>query len=427
MNTNLSRAGLAALVVFSIPTMLQAQNDAQEPAQSPQPAQSLGQALKQGTTTVQLRYRFETVDQDGFNKEAHASTLRTALAYASQPFKGWSVELEAENVATVGNDLYNNRGAGSDSNGVTDRPVVADPELTQLNQAFIRYERGETEFTVGRREILLGDVRYVGNVGWRQHHQSFDAVTLTNSSLDHLTVHYSYLDKVHRIFGDSQLMASHLLNLGIAVGDLGKITAYGYLLDYDQPQDAIRSTSTFGVELAGQRQLCGDQARCGPGQLLYELEWATQSDAGDNPRQIDADYLHAVIGGKARGMTVKLGLEVLDGNRSDGQFNTPLATLHAWNGWADKFLVTPPDGLEDLYLSLAGNLPFGGARKLAWKAIYHDFGAATGGASYGDEIDLQLTCKATWGQVFGLKAALYNADTFSSDVDKLMFWSAYRF
>ncbi len=421
MNASLPRVGLAALVALTLSTALRAQQDA------PKPADTFASALKQGATTIQLRYRFENVDQQGFDDQAHASTLRTALGYVSQPFKGWSFKLEAENVATVGNDLYNNRGAGSDANNVTNRPVVADPELTQLNQAYLRFERGETELTFGRRELLFGDVRYVGNVGWRQHHQSFDAVTLTNSSLDHLTIEYGYLDKVHRIFGDSQAMASHLLNLGIAVGDLGKVTAYGYLLDYDRPQDASRSTSTFGIELKGDRQLCSEQSSCGVGVLLYELEWATQSDIGDNPRQIDADYLHAVIGGKARELTVKLGFEVLDGSRSDGQFNTPLATLHAWNGWADKFLTTPPDGLEDLYLSLAGNLPLGGSHKLAWKAIYHDFGAATGGASYGDEINLQATYKTAWDQVFGLKAALYDRDTFATDTDKLMFWSAYRF
>ncbi|MCP5118773.1 MAG: hypothetical protein GY953_48800, partial [bacterium] len=156
--------------------------------------------------------------------------------------------------------------------------------------------------------------------------------------------------------------------------------------------------------------------------LLYELEYATQSDAGDNPRKIDAEYLHAVLGGQLRGVTVKAGWERLDGSSRDGQFNTPLATLHAWNGWADKFLATPTNGLEDLYLALDGKVG-----KIGWKAVYHDFTAATGGADYGQELDLQLTCKASWNQTFGLKAALYDADTFATDTDKLMLWTAYQF
>ncbi len=121
-------------------------------------------------------------------------------------------------------------------------------------------------------------------------------------------------------------------------------------------------------------------------------------------------------------VTVKAGWEVLEGNARDGQFSTPLATLHKFNGWADKFLRTPTDGLEDLYLSLSGT-----AGKVAWTAVYHDFSADEGGAGYGEEIDLQVTCKAPWQQAFGLKTAFYDAGTFSADTDKIMFWTAYSF
>ena len=380
-------------------------------------AESFAQALKQGKTSLQLRYRYENVSQDSFLKDAHASTLRTTLGYATRPYKGLSFKLEAENVAALGNDLYNNRGAGSDDNGVRDRPVVADPELTELNQAFLRFERGDTELTLGRREIVLGDVRYLGNVGWRQHHQSFDAFTFTNTTLAHTTLKYGYIDKVHRIFGDTQPMSSHFLNSTVTIGGVGTVTLYGYLLDYDRPQDAGRSSSTYGVELKGGREIGSGGAK-----LLYELEAADQSDAGDNPGRIDAGYVYAVLGAELSSVTVKAGWERLDGSARDGQFNTPLATLHAWNGWADLFLATPRNGLEDLSLSLAGKVG-----KVAWTAIYHDFTAATGSADYGSELDLQLTLKAPWNQVFGLKAALYNADTFASDTDKLMFWTTYGF
>ena len=56
-------------------------------------------------------------------------------------------------------------------------------------------------------------------------------------------------------------------------------------------------------------------------------------------------------------------------------FATPLATLHAFNGWADMFLTTPANGLKDLYLRAAYSLPadFVGARTLALNATWHDF------------------------------------------------------
>ena len=318
-------------------------------------------------------------------------------------------------MAEIGNDLYNNVGAGDLRNGVTDRPVVADPALTEIHQAYLRFERGHTTFDLGRREINLGDHRFVGNVGWRQHHQSFDTLSIINTSFAKATLSYSYLDKVHRIFGDSQPMSSHLLTASFKAGRAGKLNLYGYLLDYDRPRDAGRSTDTWGAELAGQRE-------AGSVKVLWELERAEQSDAGDNSRQIDAGYTFVMVGVAAPKVAVKLGWEILEGSERDGQFNTPLATLHKFNGWADKFLATPVAGLEDAYLSLSGK-----AGKVGWTAAYHDFSADSGGTGYGDEIDLQLTYKTSWKQLFGFKAALYDADTHAADTDKLMFWTAYTF
>ena len=396
-----------ALVLSS--GLLAQQQPAEEPA--PEGPQSVVEALKKGKADVGLRLRFEDVSQDGFAKDAHALTLRTTVGYTTAAFKGFSFKIEAENVAELGNDLYNNAGRSGSGNGVRDRPVVADPALTEISQVFLRYDRGDTELSLGRRELILGDARFIGNVGWRQHHQAFDAFTFHNSSLDRVTFDYGFISRTHRIFGDSQSMASHYLNAAIKAGGAGTVTLYGYLLDYDRRQDSGRSSTTWGAELKG-----------GNKKLHWELEAAQQSDAGDNPREIDAGYLHALFGAKLEPVTVKLGFEVLEGSSRDGQFNTPLATLHKFNGWADKFLATPTIGLEDLYLSVGGKVG-----NVGWVAIYHDFSAESRDVSYGEEIDVQLTYKAPWGQGFGVKGAFYDADRFATDTDKLMVWSTYSF
>ncbi len=408
--TTSTRLFAACLILgLSLPFAALAQQPAEEPpAEGPA---SFTESLKQGKAAVGLRLRFEDVSQDGFAKDAHAFTLRTTVGYTTAAFKGFSFKIEAENVAELGNDLYNNAGRSGNSNGVRGRPVVADPALTQINQVFLRFDRGDTGLTLGRREIVLGDARFVGNVGWRQHHQSFDAFTFSNSSLERVTFDYGFIARAHRIFGDSQRMASHYLNAGIKAGGAGTLTLYGYLLDYDRVQDAGRSATTWGAELKG-----------GNKKMLWELEAAEQSDAGDNPRQIDAGYLHALLGAKLKAVTVKLGFEVLEGSPRSGQFNTPLATLHKFNGWADKFLSTPTHGLEDLYLSVGGK-----AGKVGWAAIYHDFSAENIGVDYGQELDVQLTYKAPWGQGFGFKGAFYERDRFATDTDKLMFWTTYGF
>lgn len=83
-----------------------------------------------------------------------------------------------------------------------------------------------------------------------------------------------------------------------------------------------------------------------------------------------------------RGVNLRAGWERLGGDPARGQFNTPLATLHPFNGWADKFLVTPASGRDDRYVRLTGD-----AGRVRWTAVWHDFAAVTGGTRYGREFD----------------------------------------
>jgi hypothetical protein len=75
------------------------------------------------------------------------------------------------------------------------------------------------------------------------------------------------------------------------------------------------------------------------------------------------------------------------------------------NGWADKFLVTPADGLEDTFISVGG-APFLGINLVA---MYHLFKSDNLGFDYGDELDVSV------GRKFGkvgllLKYADYKGD-----------------
>ncbi len=261
--------------------------------------------------------------------------------------------------------------------------------------------------------VTFGNHRFVGNVGWRQNHQTFDVISLVNSSLDKTTFSYVYVDKVNRIFGDRKAMGSHLANVAIDTGKAGKLAIYAYLLDYDD--DVALSTATYGISLTG-------KSAAGSGNFLYDLEYAQQSDYGDNPLNVDADYYRAELGFGGKKLTGKVGYEVLEGSPGNGRFSTPLATLHKWNGWADKFLATPLNGLEDTWLGLHGKFDGG------WKcgAIYHQFSANTGGDDYGDELDLVVTYAADWKQSFGIKTAFYSADTRATDTDKIWIWTSWK-
>jgi hypothetical protein len=365
-------------------------------------------SISDGDASLSLRYRYETVDQDGFTKDANASTLRTRLNFKTKDYKGFNFFIEADNVMEVFADNYNSGAGTSPGNG--QYPVVADPQGTELNQAWFNYNFTEGNgVKVGRQRILLDNQRFVGGVGWRQNEQTYDAVsgsfTIGNSKL-----FAAYVDNVNRIFGDEVAAGDHdnntlLVNWSNKFEDVGKLSVYYY--DINNKDAAAFSTQTFGAKFAGNVN-----------KFNYGVEFADQSDAHNNSVNYSANYYRFDAGYKFEKVNLFAGYEVLEGDANNGgsMFRTPLATLHAFNGWADKFLGTPSDGIEDAFIGVKGN-----ANGFKWQAIYHDFSAEDSSRTLGDEIDLSVAKKINKNVSLLLKAALYDADTHASDTKKVWF------
>lgn len=378
------------------------------PAHAADPEKSKTESNSDGEFSLDFRYRYELVDQDGFAKNAHASTLRTRLAYRSPTYSNFNFLIEFDDMRSVGNDLYN-----STRNGNSERPVVADPEGTVVNQALIRYNGIEnTVLRAGRQRIRLDNLRFIGDVGWRQNDQTYDSFSLTNTSLTDTVIEYAYIDRVNRIFGpESGVPAadfrsdSHVLNLKHTWSTNWDVAAYAYLLDLkDAP---LLSSKTLGIRLHG-RMAVNDGVS-----TRYTLEYAHQENYGDNPNNYSADYILLEAALTTMGITGTLGYEVL-GSNSGQAFQTPLATLHAFQGWADKFVVTPDAGIEDLYGSVATT--FHGAK---FSLIYHRFSPEAGGPAYGSEWDLMIRKPLTERYSIVLKGAYYDAGSFATDTRKL--------
>lgn len=353
----------------------------------------------QGDWIVDARLRYEFVDQAGFANEADALTLRTRLGYETPAWNGFKALVEGENVTAL-SDRYN-----STTNGQTTYPTVLDPETTELNRAQVSWTGARANVVVGRQRIVLGNARFVGNVGFRQNEQTFDAVKATFKVNPTTSVSWIYVDRVRRILGDDSPQGewdsdSHLVQLETKT-PVGQLTAYGYLLDFETAP--LQSSATWGARLTGSRPLAA-----GPS-ITWEVEYARQSDHGSNPADFDLDYLALSAGLKKDVRYVSVGLERLDGNGARG-FGTPLATLHAFNGWADVFLATPARGLTDLNLKAGTTVPVG-PRKLKLAAAIHDFSDADGGLDYGSEIDASATLPLTPKLSFEMKAARFNGDT----------------
>lgn len=359
----------------------------------------------EGSPQLNFRARFEYADQDGRESSA-AFTLRTRLGYETASLGGWVGLIDFEDIRALDADEYN-------PYPVAGKTVIADPEGSELNRLQLSYSGEGYIGVIGRQRIILDGARFVGNVGWRQNEQTYDAFTLKYKN-ESMSFFYGYIDQVNRIFGDDAPAGamrafesdSHLLNASFISTEGVKLVAYGYLLDFENA--AANSSDTFGVSVSGSNNFSG-----GP-ELSYHLEYAIQSDGGNSPLNYSTDYLHLNVGGKFGITHVKLGYEVLGSDDGVG-FKTPLATLHKFNGWADTFLGTPGAGLEDLYLQVGGK--FSGVTA---NLIYHNFSADRGGASYGDEFDFVVIkpINKQW-KIIG-KAATFSGSNGRPDVDK--FW-----
>jgi hypothetical protein len=202
------------------------------------------------------------------------------------------------------------------------------------------------------------------------------------------------------------------------VKPLGQIVTYGYLLGI--PDAPASSSTTFGARLTGRQPL-------GPVAMVYAAELARQSDRGANPADFALTYLLLEPGIAAGPVTAKLGYERLEG---DGRaaVQMPLSTLHAFNGWADKFLTTPPDGLRDLYLDVTVAPKGKGVPKgLALKAVFHDFRSTRDDRPYGREFDAQIGAPVGKQVSLLAKAALYQARGFARDTARFWLQAEARF
>jgi hypothetical protein len=374
----------------------------------------IGGAIGETKPIIDTRLRFEGVDQDPMASEAEALTLRARLGFETG--KAWDTALlaEGELIWPLRSD-YN-----STLNGKTTYPAVPDPESYELNRLQLTNTRiSGTTVTLGRQRIVLDDHRFVGNVGWRQNEQTFDSLRVVNRSVTNLTIDVAYLDQVNRVFGKESPQGryygdSFLGNVAYQL-PIGKLTGFGYWLEFDPlpgvPAAVRDSSQTFGLRFAGERPLSRIK-------LGYIASYATQEEYGANPLSFDNDYRLLELTGTYRQYYVGAGVEILEGNGTKG-FTTPLATLHRFQGWADKFLVTPANGIDDRYVNAGFTMKgVGPLDTVGLQASYHVYQAERISQDYGSEYNVQVQAK--WQRMLAtLKYADYHADRLLTDTSKL--------
>ncbi len=364
---------------------------------------------KYGKIKFDLRYRYENDDTiNPAKKVGNASTVRLRLGYLSPKFYGFQGYAEYEGLQDIGANTYN-----STRNGKGEFETILDPQEHELNQFWLSYNGvPDTLIKVGRQRIKLDNDRFIGNVGWRQMEQTFDAVLITNQSLANTTIKAGYITQAQNIRSMVEPMQTPFLNVSYNFKNIGKLTTYGYWMDINgstpAPYNLHASNQTYGISFNGATKIT-DVIKG-----LYRAEYAYQEDYGDNPTEYKADYYHLMGGISAFNVTAKVGFEQLDGKGALKTFDTPLATGHAFNGWSDQFLGTPSDGLRDVYTSLGTRIQ--GVKLLG---VYHEYTDDTGSIDYGNEWNFLVTKKFAKHYSVLAKYAYFQGDNGRFDAQNL--------
>jgi len=386
-------------------------------------------AVTEGRSLVDIRLRFEDIDQADKPKEASATTIRARLGYQTAELKGFTALVEFDAVGHIGPEHFNNT-----LNGLVDYPTIADPDLFALNRLQLSYRfrllnaadaMPDVQFIIGRQRIFFGDGRFIGNAEWRQHEQTFDALTIADTSFHATTLTYSYVARVNRVFGPDSPMGtfdsnSHLFNAVYGgLLPLLKLEGYAYLLDLHEAPTLSRTSIGLRAESAF-------DLGSGFGATLNGA-YAHQTEYAHNPLHIDLSYYLAEAQLTYAGFTGVAAYDVFEGDGVTG-FQMTLANLHPFEGWAEVFISKPPEGLKDVYFRGGYGLPVRPyLERISALVAYHDFHAEHISAYYGSEWDAQLEGQIDNRLVVDLSYAGYHGAGPFPDKRVLWAYATYRY
>ena len=368
------------------------------------------EAAKETRPAFGVRYRFETVDQDGFARESGASTARLRLGWIMPSREGFSVGIQTDYVTNLGAQKYN-----STVNGRTDFPVVADPVGFDLNQALVRYRKGGVTATAGRQRIAHASQHFVGFKAWRQNEQSFDALRIEATG-ERVRVDYAYVARVNRIFGpghgaqpDTWSGDSHLLHASLSPTASHAFGAFAYLLDFENDNGPANSNATAGLDYVGIVKDWGVTVSVG-----RQRDWA------DAPIPYSAPRYALELRRTAGRAKLAVGWEALGSDDGVAAVQTPLGAEHIYRGWTDKFAAfKPAAGLRDTYFSASTKLG-----DVSVSAMLHSYRSWYGGIAYGNEVGVSASFVRK-SLSLQAKLARYVADAYATDTTKAWFVLSY--
>jgi len=375
------------------------------------------EALKGGKAVIQIRPRLELVEQDTPTADnATALTVRSVVGYETAPIEGIKAYVEFEDIRAIV-DNYSVPVMQPNAKYA----VVVDPKLTDINQAYLSGYGAK----LGRQKIVVDNARFIGDVAWRQNDQVFDALSYQTKTLaPWLDLQVAYATQVAMINGQSGDIRLPLINAKIKTPVGANVSLFWAGLEGREKLGQLALQQN--VQTDRSRQYASIHIDGKADKILYDVAYAQQQKYADGTKVFapDADYYSVMLGydfGKAK-------LSVQQESLESG-FATPLATLHIFNGWADKFLTTPTAGLVDTNIKLSG--AYAGFNLAA---ALHRFESDIGSTHYGDEINLSAGRKLNPNMTGLLKLAHYQGGddattpaALKQDLSKLWLQVDYKF
>ncbi len=376
-----------------------------------------------GAVKIDLNTRYENVNQDNVRVPAlrgiplpasrqpvtaNAVTTRLRLGLLSPKFHGVQGYAEYQGLYAMDSNYNSTR------NGKGEYSIVADPYENELDQLWLSYEGiPDTIIKGGRQIIQFDDQRFIGNVGWRQLQQTFDSALIANKSINNLTINAGYIGRAKTVTATTEGLTAPILNVNYNFGDYGNLIGYAYWLDFTDPDVYFKSNQSYGLRFVNSEK---PRKFFEHYSFLYTAEWSIQSDYQNSPRDYTVNRYNLMGGFSAYMFSFQGAMEQLDGVGKNKAFQTPLGTNFAFQGWADQFLVTPDNGIRDVFGTVTTKLD---NDSIILSGIYHNFYDDTGNIHYGKEWDFRAVKK--FGRHYSLLAqyAYYDADQYSTDTQKI--------
>jgi Alginate export len=391
-------------------------------------------------------------------EDAKGITVRSLIGWQTAPFHNFSLAAQLINVSKLQDDFNDSTPLTGPFNPAANQPdklayaKIVDPDYTGVNQLYVDWTGiKNTKFRLGRQQVNLDNVRFIGDIGFRQVMQVFDGASVLNKSIPDTEVYLAHYESVQQI--NTKLRtdgALEIANVRYRFSPTEYLIGYGYFTSFS---DLGFGNAWFGagaLNNAGKPNISADQSNKTFGLRLdgthpfnpnfrahYTAEYAKQSDYSGGDSRIDAHYYKLGGGLGFDNFNMRIDQELLSSNSSKYAFQTPFGTNHLFQGWVDKFLATPKEGIRDTFVTATYRYD-----DFSFFADYHvlnsdeDFVSATGGKGdkYGTEWNVAATynynknimAKVEYGKYSESDQYLATANRIR-DTDKLWLTAMYTF